>query len=158
MFREMIRKKQQLSQDECVSILTHELRGVLSVLGDDGYPYGIPLNHFYCVEDGKIYFHGAKEGHKIDSIKRNDKASFCVFDKGFRKKSEWALNIKSVVVFGRIRIVDDQEAVLHITRALSYKFTRDEEYIQSEIDRSGTRTMLLCLEPEYMTGKIVKEA
>ena len=80
MFREMARKKQLISEEECIELLKKEPRGVLSVLGDDDYPYGMPLNHYYCEEDGKIYFHGGKSGHKIDSIKKHNKASFCVYD------------------------------------------------------------------------------
>ena len=68
MFRPMRRWKQQLSDAECIAILEKEPRGILSVLGDDGYPYGIPMNHWYCEADGKLYFHGAKTGHKIDAI------------------------------------------------------------------------------------------
>ena len=103
MFREIMRKKQQLSSEECISILKEEPRGVLSVLGDDDYPYGMPINHYYNEEDGKLYFHSGKKGHKIDAMKRHDKASFCVYDRGFRKDGEWALNIKSVIVFDALR-------------------------------------------------------
>ena len=92
-----------------------EPRGVLSVLGDDDYPYGMPLNHYYCEEDGKIHFHGGKSGHKIDSIKKHNKASFCVYDQGFRNDGEWALNIRSVIVFGKIEIIDDMEKILNIS-------------------------------------------
>lgn len=66
MFRPMRRWKQQLSDEDCIAILKNEPRGILSVLGDDGYPYGIPMNHWYCEADGKLYFHGAKTGHKIE--------------------------------------------------------------------------------------------
>lgn len=153
-----MRQKQQISDAECIEILKNEKRGVLSVLGDDGYPYGMPLNHFYCEEDGKLYFHSGGAGHKIDAIRRNPKASFCVMDEGFRRDGEWALNIKSVIVFGKIEIVDDREKVYEIARQLSYKFTDDEQYIQKEIDRSGKATLMFALTPEYMTGKLVNEA
>ena len=129
MFREMLRKKQQLTQEACIEILKKEPRGVLSVLGDDDYPYGMPMNHYYCEEDGKIYFHSGKNGHRVDAIKRCDKASFCVYDGGFRREGEWALNINSVIVFGRIELIEDQEKIYEIARLLSYKFTNDEEYI-----------------------------
>ncbi len=102
MFREMMRFKQAIPREECIRILQEEKRGVLSVLGDDDYPYGMPINHWYCPEDGKIYFHGGRQGHKIDAIRRHDKVSFCVYDSGFRKEGDWALNIKSVIVFGRV--------------------------------------------------------
>ncbi|MBO4916020.1 MAG: pyridoxamine 5'-phosphate oxidase family protein [Oscillospiraceae bacterium] len=158
MFREMLRKKQQLSEEECIEILKAEKRGVLSVLGDDGYPYGMPINHFYCEEDGKLYFHGVKKGHKIDAMRRCDKASFCVYDSGFQREGEWALNIKSVIVFGRIEFVEDREKTLELTRRLSLKFTQDEAYIEHEITNSGPGTLMFALTPEHMTGKLVNEA
>lgn len=158
MFREMLRKKQQLPESECIDILKTQLRGVLSVLGDDDYPYGMPINHYYCEEDGKIYFHGGKKGHKIDAMKRHDKASFCVYDEGFRRDGEWALNIKSVIVFGRIEFVEYQEKVYRISAELSRKFTGDETYIQDEIRRSGPGTLMFALVPEHITGKIVNES
>lgn len=76
MFRPMRRFKQQITDAECKEILKNEKRGVLSLLGDGGYPYGLPMSHLYSEEDNKIYFHGAKEGHKIDAIKNCDKASW----------------------------------------------------------------------------------
>ena len=158
MFREMMRIKQQLPQEECIQILKNEPRGVLSVLGDDGYPYGMPINQYYCEEDGKIYFHSGKKGHKVDAIKRCDKASFCAYDQGFRREGEWALNIRSVIVFGRIEIIEDTEKVYEIARRLSRKFTDDEAYIEHEIVKSGPRTLMFALVPEHMTGKLVNEA
>ena len=158
MFREMVRKNKELPADECIRILKSELRGVLSVLGDDDYPYGMPINHYYCEQDGKLYFHGGKAGHKIDAMKRHDKASFCVYDSGFHKDGEWALTIRSVIVFGRIEFIEDQETTYRISAELSRKFTHDEAYIAEEIERSGPRTLLFALVPEHMTGKIVQEA
>ena len=85
MFRKMLRFKQQIPEAECIKILKEEPRGVLSVLGDDDYPYGMPINHFYCEEDGKLYFHTGMKGHRTDAIRRHDKVSFCVYDSGFRR-------------------------------------------------------------------------
>ena len=90
--------------------------------------------------------------------KQHDKASFCVYDEGFRKDGDWALNIKSVIVFGRIEFVEDQETVYRLSEALSRKFTDDDEYIRHEIERSGPGTLMFALVPEYITGKIVKES
>ena len=157
MFRKMLRFKQQLSDEECISVLKKQLRGVLSVHGDDGYPYGLPINHYYCEEDGKLYFHCAKVGHKIDAIRRNDKASFCVCDDGVKKEDDWSLYFRSVIVFGRIEFVEDRETVYRLARELSYKFTRDESFIQKEIDRFGKATVMFALVPEHMTGKLVHE-
>ena len=158
MFRKMLRFRQQLPEEECIQILKEQLRGVLSVLGDDGYPYGLPINHYYCEEDGRLYFHCAKVGHKIDAIRGCDKASFCVCDEGFRKEGDWALHVRSVIVFGRIEFVEDRERIYRIARELCYKFTQDEAFIQKEIDRFGKATMMFALIPEHMTGKLVKEA
>ena len=105
MFRELIRKNKKLPENECIDILRSEKRGILSVNGDNGYPYGMPMNHFYNDDDGVIYFHCGKVGHRLDSIKKNNKVSFCVYDSGYRNDGEWALNIKSVIVFGRIEII-----------------------------------------------------
>ena len=157
-FREVARIKQRLEREECLRILETELRGVLSVVGDGGYPYGLPINHYYCREDGKIYFHSGRTGHKTDAIKADPKASFCVYDQGFRREGEWALNIKSVVVFGTIEIVEDRGKIYDISRRLSRKFTQDEEYIENEIARSGPATFMFALVPEHITGKIVNEA
>ena len=158
MFRTMLRKNQQLSEAECIDILKTQLRGVLSVMGDDGYPYGLPINHYYCQQDGKIYFHGGPVGHKIDAMKRHDKASFCVYDEGYRKEGDWALNIRSVIAFGRIEFVEDRTTVYRISRELSHKFTLDDDYIDKEIRNSGERTVMFALVPEWITGKLVKES
>ena len=158
MFREMRRFKQQISDEECIRILKEQPRGVLSMIGDDGYPYGIPLDHWYCEEDGRLYFHGAKTGHKIDAVTRCDKVSYCVMDEGFRKDGEWALNITSVVVFGRIRFVTDPDTITRIGINLCRKFTDDEEYIRHEVESALPRAQCLELVPEHMTGKLVNEA
>lgn len=158
MFRPMQRTKQRLSQEECLEILSRELRGVLSVLGDDGYPYGMPLNHWYCPEDGKLYFHSGQRGHKIDALRNSEKASFCVYDSGFRRAGEWALNIRSVIVFGRVEFVESEERAWEISRRLSLKFTSDMDYIEAEIRRSGKSVLCFALVPEQITGKLVNEA
>ncbi len=158
MFRKMVRFKQQLSREECIDILNTQLRGVLSVIGDGGWPYGLPINHYYCPEDGKLYFHSGQTGHKIDAIRRCGQASFCVYDEGFRREGEWALNIRSVIVFGRIEIVEGREWAMEIARRLSRKFTFDEAYIDQEIARSGPHTLVFSLTPEHMTGKLVNES
>ncbi len=158
MFREMRRFKQQTTREECIRVLKEQPRGVLSLAGDDGYPYGIPMDHWYNEEDGHIYFHGAKTGHKIDAVSRCDKASYCVFDEGYRREGEWALNITSVVVFGRIRIVEDEEKRREICTALCKKFTDDEAYLEKELRTALPRVCCLELFPEHMTGKLVNES
>ena len=158
MFRELARIKQKLTAEESAALLQQVTRGVLAVQGDDGYPYGMPMDHWYNDADGWIYFHSGKEGHKVDAIRSCDKASFCVCDEGYRKEGDWALYIKSVIVFGRILIVEDHEAALELTRKLSRKYTSDEAYIQMEIDNFGHELLVFALEPEHITGKITKES
>ena len=158
MFRKMRRKKQQISQETCIEILKQQPRGVLSMIGENGYPYGIPMDHWYCEENGKLYFHGAKEGHKIDAIKACDKVSYCVYDEGYTKDGEWALNINSVIVFGRLHPVEDPELAEKVCRHLCRKFTDDREYEEKEIKHAFPRVLCLELTPEHMTGKLVNES
>ena len=158
MFRPMNRPKQAMDPAECTELLSSQRRGVLSVLGDDGYPYGIPMNHYYCPEDGKIYFHSGKNGHKIDALRRCEKASYCVIDQGVSADRGWALDFRSVVVFGRVELTEDRGAVCEMTRRLSRLFTDDEDYIAGEIARFGPATLLLVLTPEHISGKRVNES
>ena len=159
MFRELVRKKNELSKEVCIEVLKTETRGVLSVLGDDGYPYGTPLNHFYNEEDGKIYFHvGNQRSHRTDALKNCNKVSYCVYDQGYRKEGEWAYNVKSVIVFGRVEIIDDMDKIVDITTKLTQKFTDDEEYLRKEIEQNAHRTLLLELTVDHMCGKRVNES
>jgi len=157
-FRKMRRFKQQISEEACIRILKEQKRGVLSMIGDGGYPYGIPLDHWYSEEDHKLYFHCAKTGHKTDAITACDKVSYCVMDEGFRKEGEWALNINSVVVFGRICIVEDEDKKREVCTNLCRKFTDDEAYIQKELTNAFPRVSCLELTIEHMTGKLVNES
>ncbi len=158
MFRELTRKNQQLTQEQCIEILKTETRGVLSVTGENGYPYGMPMNHWYNQEDGCIYFHCGKTGYRLDCLKKDDRVSFCTYDRGTRPEGQWAWRVRSVIVFGRIELLDDMEQIVEITTKLSYKFTQDEKYIEKEIRQSGHRTLLLKLRPEHICGKLVTEA
>ena len=158
MFRKMVRSRLAISEQECIEVLKNEPRGVLSVLGDDDYPYGMPMYHWYCEEDGCLYFHSGMAGHKIDAMKRHDKVSYCVYDKGFVREGEWALNIRSVIIFGRIRVVEDHDKAMEIVRKLSLKYTDDTDYIEREIVSAGKRTLVFALVPEHMSGKLVNES
>ena len=158
MFREVARKKQVLTSKQITKILNTEKRGVLSVCGENGYPYGLPINFWYNEDNGYIYFHSGKNGHKNDAIAKNNKVSFCVYDEGYKKDGEWALNISSVIIFGKIHILDNWEKSLEIYRRLSLKFTSDTDYIDTEIEKFAKNTICYELQPEHITGKIVNEA
>ncbi len=158
MFRELQRKNKQISMEECIELLKKETRGVLSVLGDDDYPYGMPMNHWYNEEDGKIYFHCGKSGHRLDALRKCQKVSFCTYDSGYREDGDWALHVKSVIVFGKMEIIDDMDTIADVARKLSYKFTQDEEYICTEIEKYAKATLLLQLTPEHVCGKQITES
>lgn len=156
-FRPVARVKQTLSPEECIRILKQQKRGVLSVLGDGDYPYALPINHWYDPEDGKLYFHSGMTGHKIDAMRRWEKASFCVMEQAETADDGWSLFFHSVIVFGRLEIVEDHDRALEISRKLSYQFTDDREYIEWEVAHAGHRVLCFSLTPEHITGKRVHE-
>ena len=155
MFRKMRRKNKQLSQEECIDILTNEPRGVLALLGDEDYPYAVPMSHVYV--DGKIYFHGAMEGHKLDAVKKYSKCSYCVVDSGVKAEDSWWYTFKSVIVFGTIKtLTDKQEKVDKLTH-LGDKFFPTHQETVDEINRLKDRTEVFEITIDHMTGKEVHE-
>ena len=157
MFRELVRKHKELSEDVCIEVLKNETRGVLSVLGDNDYPYCMPMNHFYNEADGKIYFHCGNVGHRLESLQKHNKVSFCCYDRGYKNDGEWHYNVKSVIIFGRIKIVDDMDRIVDISTKLCKKFPCSDEYIEKEIASSAHRTLLLELTIAHMCGNKVSE-
>ena len=158
MFREMRRSPQALSKEEITEVLIKETRGVLSVQGDDGYPYGVPINHYYDEETGKLYFHGADFGHRVDAIKRDPKVSYCVYGQEYQKEGDWAKYVKSVIVFGKAELIEDQEEIIKWSRALCDKFPCTKEYIETEIEKDAKRTLCFAINIENINGKLVHEA
>lgn len=158
MFRKMIAVKKALSQEDCLALLKTAPRGILSVIGDEGWPYGMPMNFWYNEEDGKIYFHSAKKGHRTDSLMRNPKASLCVMDEGRVMEGDWAPTFESVIVFGKIEYLEDKEKALELVRKLSYKYTSDDAFIDEEIRRFASGFRMFAMTVEHMTGKRVRES
>lgn len=155
MFRKMRRAKQELSKEECIDILINEPRGVLALLGDEDYPYAVPMSHVYV--DGKIYFHGAKKGHKNDAVKKYSKCSYCVMDKGVKQPDDWWYTFRSVIVFGKIRILDDKDEKIDKLTHLGDKFFPTHEETVDEINRLIDKTEVFEITIDHMTGKIVEE-
>lgn len=152
MFREMRRKKQLLSKEEIIEILQSCTSGVLGVTGDDDYPYTVPVSYAY--KDGKLFFHGAKEGHKIDSIKRNDKVTFCVIEKDEVIQKTFTTHFRSVSVFGRARILTEDDEKRYAIESLVEKYSPD--YIEEghrEIESAWNRLCILEVKIEHITGK-----
>ena len=152
MFREMRRKNQALSSEECIQVLNRATSGVLAVSGDDGYPYAVPLSYVY--RNNRIYFHGAKTGHKLDAIVRNEKVSFCVIDQDQIVQEEYTTYFRSVIVFGRARVMgeEDKRRALEILTA-RYSPDIEETERSQEIDKGLKDVCMIELEIEYMSGK-----
>lgn len=157
MFRKMRRFKQAVSEEECIKILAEEKRGTFSVIGDDGYPYSIPINFYYDKEDNRIYFHGAKEGHKVDAIKKCDKVCFTTWNTGFKKEGHWEWNVTSVIVFGRVTLIQDRKMTEDRSRKLALKYYPTKEEVEEELAHAIDRVQLFAIDIEHMTGKLVNE-
>ena len=153
MFRELRRKRQELPLKESIDILMKGTSGVLALSGDEGYPYAVPISYVY--RDSKLYFHGAKSGHKIDAVKRQEKASFCVIAQDEVIPEKYTTAYKSVIVFGRIRILEDETEIKEAVKALAIKYhpDGDEAGRQSEIDRFRETLCVMEMSIEHICGK-----
>ena len=153
MFREMRRKKQLLPDAVSREILERNTSGVLSLMGDEGYPYGVPLS--YVLVGDKIFFHCAKEGHKIDAIRNYEKASFCVIDQDKIVSEEYTTYFRSVIAFGRVHILENAEEKLNAIRILAGKYSGDQgaEGIDREIGKNFANLCMLQFDIEHLTGK-----
>ena len=153
MFREMRRKKQQLTEVECIKILTENTSGVLAVSGDNGYPYAVPLSYVY--DNGSLYFHCAKSGHKLDAIKTCDKVSFCVVDQDRVVPQEYTTYFRSVIIFGRASIVDQKDEIRSAIEQLALKYSPDDskDNRDSVIEKEYNAVCMVKIQIEHMTGK-----
>lgn len=152
MFRKMRRFRQELSREDSVAILERGTSGVLAVSGDDGYPYAVPLSYVFA--NGKIIFHAAKEGHKLDAIRRNEKVSFCVVDRDDVKPEEYTTHFASVIVFGRARIIEDDEMRLAAVRLLAEKYRPGYEKERDDAIKKELSNMCIVeISIEHMSGK-----
>ena len=157
MFRAMRKKKKEISQEAAKELLRGSRRGVLAVNGDDGYPYAVPINYLYDEETQKIIFHGAKAGHKMDSLKKCDKICFTVYGNETVKELDWAPYVQSVVVFGRCRPVEKAEDILRLVRKFAMKYYPSEALVEEEIAASGRAVQIFEIEIEHLTGKEIQE-
>ena len=157
MFRELRRKRQALSRADCEAVLSRGTSGVLALAGDDGYPYAVPLSYLY--EDGKLLFHCAKAGHKLDAVARCDKASFCVIDQDRVVPEEYTTYFRSVIAFGRIRVIgDDGERRSAVERlALKYHPGDTRENRNRYIDKEWAPLCMLETTVEHLSGKQATE-
>lgn len=151
MFRKMRRARQELSRAESEAILREGITGVLAVQGDGGYPYAVPVNYVWA--EGKIYLHGAKSGHKVDAIRRDDRVSFTVIAEDRVVEAELTTYFRSVILFGRARILETDEEVRHAARLLGRKYSHDADHVEREIDREWKALNCIEIQTEHLTGK-----
>ncbi|MDE5579962.1 MAG: pyridoxamine 5'-phosphate oxidase family protein [Treponemataceae bacterium] len=164
MFRKMRREKQQLSREETLEILKNGKTAILALSGDDGYPYAVPVNYVFCEAQenpcdanqgsfGKILFHGAKIGHKIDALKRCQKVSLCVIQKDDVIKEKLSTAYKSVIVFGTARILQDEEEIFRAAEILGLRYNEDAQFVRDEIRRTFDALSCVEIQIEHATGK-----
>lgn len=151
MFREMRRNKQLLTQKETEEILINGKTAILGLSGDEDYPYTVPVNYVY--DNGKIYFHCAKEGHKIDAIKRNNRVSACVIDKDDVCPEKLTTLFKSVIAFGRARILENEDEIYSSAERLALKYNSDKDFADKEIEKYFNVLCCVEIDIEHMTGK-----
>ena len=153
MFREMRRKRQALPLERCEEVLRRGTSGVLALSGDEGYPYAVPIS--YCYDGSRLYFHCAKEGHKLDAIRREPRASFCVIDQDQVVPEEYTTYFRSVIVFGRVTVLEDDGAKRAAVEKLALKYAPADraENRREYIDREWAPLCMLEMTVDHMTGK-----
>lgn len=153
MFRELRRKRQALSETDCSDILKRGTSGVLALMGDGGYPYAVPMSYVYDGE--KLYFHCAKSGHKLDAIAGNPKASFCVVDRDQVVPEEYTTYFRSVIVFGTMRIIEEEQEKRTAVEKLALKYAPEDsaQNRRAAIEKDWKPLCMLELTPEHITGK-----
>ena len=151
-FREMRRKRQQLSKEESIAILQKATAGTLALLGDNDYPYAVPISYIYA--NGKIFFHSALSGHKVDAIRKCDKASFCVIAQDDVQPEKFTTFFRSVIAFGRIHIIEDEAEKLATARIFGNRYNpNQEEALQKELESGMSRMLMIRFDIEHLTGK-----
>ena len=155
MFREMRRHKQALTAEEVTEILKRNTSGVLAVNGDGGYPYAVPLSYVYL--DSKLYFHCAGTGHKLDSILRDDKVSFCVIDQDQVVGEEYTTYFRSVVAFGRARVLEGAEKLRPLVELCEKYYPGHLEQTRQKAEHALKNVSIVEVTIEHMTGKTAME-
>lgn len=148
----MRRKRQQLSEEESIGILQKATSGTLALLGDGGYPYAVPISYVYA--DGRLYFHSAMSGHKVDAIRGCDRASFCVIEQDNVQPKEYTTYFRSVIAFGRVHVIEDEAEKLEMARLLGRRYNpNDEESLRKVLEHGLSRMLMIRFDIEHLTGK-----
>lgn len=153
MFRELRRKKQLLTAEAAAAVLTRGTSGVLALAGDGGYSYAVPISYVY--DGNRLYFHCARSGHKLDAIQREERASFCVIDRDDVVPEEYTTYFRSVIAFGRIRILEDEGEKRAAIEKLALRYASEDppERRERAIQRDWAPLCLLEMSIEHLTGK-----
>lgn len=157
MFREIRKKKKEISMDSVKELLRSSRRGVLAVNGDNGYPYAIPINYIYDEALNKIYFHGARVGHKIDALRICDKVCFTVYGNETIKQETWAPFLQSVVLFGRCHMMEAGQEANERLKQLAMKYYPSEKLVDEEIALAGKGVQMFEITIEHISGKEIQE-
>lgn len=157
MFRELRRKKQLQDQSVAYEVLKSAKRIVLSVNGDNGYPYCMYMNFYFDADASAIYLHGARAGHRFDSIAQDRKVCLTTIDEGYKEPGDWAYTLNSVVVFGEASIVTDEQIRHDITYKLGTKYYPDEADVVGEMRRDLDKMVLYKIDIEHITCKKIHE-
>lgn len=157
MFRPIRKKKNEISMEAAEQLLVESRRGILAMNGVEGYPYAIPINYYFDKEARKIYFHGAKAGHKVEALRACDKVCFTVYGNETVKEEAWAPFVQSVVVFGRCRLVEAGPEALEQLKQFAMKYYPEKPLVDEEIARAGTAAQMFEIEIEHLSGKEVQE-
>lgn len=157
MFRKVRKIKNELDEKTTKEVLKKAPRGVLALNGDDGYPYGLPLNYFYDEDNNALYFHGTKTGYKIDCIEKSPKASFTALLEEGVSDDGWSKNVSSVVAYGLLEEIEDSDFARDALVKLAQKYYPSEDLIEENIKANFKNTKMLAFHINYMTGKRVNE-
>ena len=153
MFQTMRRKRQELSREDTAAILERRDSGVLALAEEGGFPYAVPLSYVYTGD--KLYFHCAKSGHKLELIRQNPKASFCVVDQDQIVPEEYTTYFRSVIAFGRIRLLEAPEEKRRAIELLARRYAPEDTPANRDaaIDRDFAPLCMLELSIEHLSGK-----
>ena len=157
MFRKIRKFKNEINQAEVNELLKTSKRGVLAMNGDDGYPYAVPVNYFYDENEGRIVFHSAKAGYKVDCLKSSNKVCFTVLGSETIRDEAWAPYMQSVVIFGRCKLIDNKQTAMERLKDFAMKYYPSEDLVIDEIKADGKAVQMFEIDIEYMTGKEVQE-
>ena len=157
MFRNVRKIKNEITLDEAKDLLRNNKRAALSVNGDEGYPYAVPINFYYDEDENKIYFHSAKKGHKIDSITNCNKVCLTTWNDGYVDDGDWAYHVSSCVVFGRARLIDDPETTEEKLRKFALKYYPSAEEVEKEIKSGIKGVQMVEITIDHISGKKVHE-